>query len=724
VIPGLAAAACSPSAQTPNRQLPSRPPVQHKPPTAPVETVRESLHGQVVVDHHRWMEQPDGRLDRWLTEQARHTTAILHALPDRAEIRSLVTRHSTPVARMTDLEWTPTGIYFRALAPGGSTWSLFLANGVEDPALLFDPARHLGSSSATLDYAKPSPDGRLVAVGVSTSGSEDSQLRIFDTATDEMLPESIPHTQYAKPSWTPDGKSFFYWKLTAEQAQRPGTARFKDARVYRHVIGTDPAIDKPVFGNGIAGVRIHEDTFPFVSIRPHAPQWAIASGALGTQREYALFVTRTEDLIHGRPIWRPITDLSDKILDFDVAGDQLYLLSSANTVNGEVLSVDLSDDRPRPVPLRLAAAEGRPLVELRATRGGVYLRTVNAGISRLLRADADGSNLREVPLPPGASVRAFSTSPHDPGALLEVSSWTEQLTHHKLSVHEWKLARLRLFPDTSSAANVHVEHARAKSADGTSIPLTIFRKSKSRGPAPTILTAYGAYGLSMQPSYLAARLAWLDKGGILAIAHVRGGGEFGEAWHHAARRAKKQISVDDYLACARHLIDHGYTTPTLLAGNGRSAGGIIVGAALMQSPQLFAAAAIEYAPVNLLRFEHTIGGPANVFEFGTASNRSEFATLARIDAYNQVADGKRYPPMLLTTSRNDLRVPAWQLAKFAARLQQAHPDNVALLRVEPEGGHGFAAARAAQIDESSDIYAFLWHHLGALRAQAEPPPVP
>jgi prolyl oligopeptidase len=267
-------------------------------------------------------------------------------------------------------------------------------------------------------------------------------------------------------------------------------------------------------------------------------------------------------------------------------------------------------------------------------------------------------------------------------------------------------------------SGVEPVEVRVKTADGTMVPLSILapRNMSKDGSHPALVTGYGAYGIAIEPYFASGNLPWLEHGGVYAVAHVRGGGEYGEEWHDGGKKATKQNTVSDFIACAEYLIEHGYTAAQHLAGAGTSAGGIIIGNAIVTRPDLFGAAVSNVGVSDMIRFEGTMGGPANVPEFGTIRNPQDFANLYKLSAYYQVKDGVKYPAMLLTTGINDPRVPYWMVAKMAARLQATTASGKpVLLRVDYDAGHGIGSTVQQSRDRAADTDAFLLWQLGGTR---------
>ncbi|HEY3056894.1 MAG TPA: prolyl oligopeptidase family serine peptidase, partial [Thermoanaerobaculia bacterium] len=324
----------------------------------------------------------------------------------------------------------------------------------------------------------------------------------------------------------------------------------------------------------------------------------------------------------------------------------------------------------------------------------------------------------EIALPFEGTVAFLSTDPRYLGALISLTSWTHSPLWYRYTPENKQLRDTGLQPlSPADFSNYESLEMKAKSNDGTLVPLSIvLRKGLKRdGTHPTLLYGYGAYGISTLPSFDPKRLAWLERGGILAYAHVRGGGEYGEDWHRAGQKKTKMNTIDDFIACAEYLIAQGFTSPSKIAGMGGSAGGILVGRAMTKRPDLFAAVISRVGASNPLRFEMTPGGPQNAMEFGSVRSQEEFEGLKAMDPYMNVSSNTKYPAVLLTTGFNDPRVPPWQPGKMAARLQAAsNSGKPVLLRVDFDAGHGMGSSRSQLREELTDVYAFLLWQFGQL----------
>jgi len=397
-----------------------------------------------------------------------------------------------------------------------------------------------------------------------------------------------------------------------------------------------------------------------------------------------------------------------------IFGDHLYLLTHKDAARFKVLRTSAS--KPDLARAEVVVPQTDAVVTaIVAAQDGLYVQTLDGGIGRLLRIPHGRSTTERVALPFDGAIRELTTDAHAPGAVFSLTSWTKPTVIYEYEPEQRKIVDTRLQPphpiDLSGYESVEV---RAKGHDGTMVPLSIvYKKGLARnGSAPALLEGYGAYGMTMDPRFMSMALPWLERGGVYAMAHVRGGGEYGEDWHAGGQIRTKPNTFLDGIACAQYLVEHGYTSAKRIAITGTSAGGIFAGGAITEKPELFGAALIRVGVSDALRNEVTEGGPANIPEFGTVKSADGFAALLAMSPYHRVKDGVKYPAVLMTAGANDPRVPAWHPAKMAARLQAASAGKPVLLRVEYDAGHGFGSTRTQLVQEWADSYAFLFWQLG------------
>ena len=435
----------------------------------------------------------------------------------------------------------------------------------------------------------------------------------------------------------------------------------------------------------------------------------------GVKREIDIYATPFDANAGAKTAWKKIADQSDEVTGLDVHGDDIYLLSHKDASRFKVLRTSLS--APDLAHAAVAVPPSEVVVTgISAAGDALYIQDLDGGIGRLRRLPYSNGNIQSVNLPFYGAIQALVTNALEPGAWLELTSWTKSPLWYSLDAKTDKLTDTALVPPSPvDFSQIESEEVKAKSADGTMVPLSIVhqRGLSLDGSHPTWLAGYGAYGITYDPSFNPIMLAFLERGGVYAVAHVRGGGEYGEDWHLGGQKLTKQHTIDDFLAGGDYLIEHKYTSAAHLSGEGTSAGGITIGGAITQRPQMFGAALIRVGDSDSLRSETMASGPANIPEFGTVTEADGFKALFAMDAYQHVKPNTPYPAVLLTTGVNDPRVAPWQAAKMTARLQASTTSGKpVLLRVDYDAGHGIGSTKTQRDTEFADDIAFLFWQLG------------
>ena len=601
-------------------------------------------------------------------------------------------------------------LFLELRPPGADTYKLMvldLPNGA--PRVLVDPdAPHDGKKRA-LNWWQVSPDGARVVFGVSPAGSEDAPLQIIEVATGRVLPDHIDRVQYPQPSWTADGGAVAFNRLAS--AAKSSLDLYKHSVCWLHRVGTDAEQDLRLLAQGqYAAIPVLDTEFPTVALTPGS---ATAIGALqnGVQNELTLYTAPAAAIGQQAAPWRVVCKPADKITGYTLRGDELYLNTYAGAPRYKLLRTSAAG--PDLAKASVVVPEGDVLLDnALAARDAVYLVGRNdKGLGVLRRLMADGK-IETLPLPFAGSINDAYADPRQDGLWFLLASWTSSPRLCQATA-DGKVTVTDHVPAAPYDTSAYVaETVLAPAKDGAKVPLSIiYRKGLERnGAAPTILTGYGSYGLSIDPEFVSRYLAWLDLGGIYAVAHVRGGGELGRAWYEAGKKATKPNTWRDLIACAEYMVAAKFTSPAKLAIEGTSAGGITVGRALTERPDLFAVVFSRVGVSNAARSEFSPNGPPNVPEFGSVQDRATAAPLLDMDALSHVRDGTKYPSVMLTTGLQDPRVSPWEPGKMAARLQRASASgNPVLLRVETEGGHGIGSTRSQFDQEYADLFAFaLW----------------
>ena len=688
------------------------------PPTPTVDHV-DTLFGMKFKDPYFWMEAGGAKFDQWMSAQAEYARRKLDSIPGRAAL--LAQLHSLDSGETYVGAVMPTGqqwIYSK-LRPTDSVAKIFIrpvAGGAE--RVLIDPSQFdRGGLSAYIDYWSVAPDGLHIAYGVSLGGSETGTLRDRSLESGTDLGAQIDRTRYVTPSWI-DNSSFLYTRLP--EPKPGGAPLLTGGQVYLHQLGSDLA-DIAVFGPGkIAGLHVPADYFFQGMASPNSNEIVGIYDAGLTSSPRAVFVA-AKPVPGIAPAWRKVAGLEDDVRGVVLHGDMLYLRIARDAPRQRIVRITAA--APDLAHAATVVAEGAGTIDgMVAAADALYISLNEGGFGRLLRVPWDGKPEPVAP-PFEGSFMGLSANPAMPGVVLRMQSWTRSTTVFTYDPDKRSFVDTGIAPPSPvSFDDSEVIETRAPARDGSMIPLTILARRATARDAhhPLMMYAYGAYGVTIRPSFQAMRRAWLDRGGILAVPHVRGSGGFGAEWHRAGKLENKPNSINDFIDAAEYLIRTGWATPATLSALGSSAGGIVIGGAIVARPKLFSAAIIHVGLVNPLRLEQIPIGPFNTEEFGSTETEEGVRVLSAIDPYYQIRNGIGYPGVLIGTGLNDTRVSPWMSAKFAARLQAATTNSrPILLRVEEAGGHSFETK--SQFEAAlADAYSFLLWQAGVPGFQ--PPP--
>ena len=678
-------------------------------PVARVEPVTDTYFGEAVVDRYRWMENDkDPDWLPFLKGQNQAARAVLDSLPKRDALLARIQQLSGDTTAPSRVQRAGNRTFYQQRPAGANNFKLYVReagkNGKE--RLLVDPTKlDTKTSHISLDWWRASPDGSKLVYGLSKDGSEDSTLQIMDVRTGAILPERIPNTQAAEPAWLGDGSGFFYNQLTGK-VDTP--ERFLDSQARFHKLGQDPAKDPVLMARGRdANVQFEKIQAPYIVTAPHS-NYALLMLA-DVRSEKRLLVAPLKDVLKGQPQWKQVADFSDEVTDYDLQGDELYLLANQGHPRGHLLKTSTK------APNLKAAQEVLPesplvLQETARASDGLYIKAMDGGISKMLRL-AGGQKAVEIALPFDGTLASWSTDATRPGALVVLSGWLQPTGIWTIDANG-TVADTGITPKPAIGTSAYSTERRFASAkDGTRIPYTLIYKKglKRDGSNPAFISAYGSYGAAAYtPAFAGRTLALVDQGAIVGYANVRGGGEYGRDWHRAGQLENKPNTWRDLIAVCEDMDREGYTAPSHLAIGGRSAGGITMGRALTERPDLFAAVVSGVGWHNPLRYVAEQNGYGEEPEWGAISDPAGYKALKGIDSYQAVVDGTKYPAVLLTTGVTDPRVAPFHPAKMAARLQAATASGKpVLLRVDFDAGHGLGSTRAQQDQEAADTYAFI-----------------
>jgi prolyl oligopeptidase len=682
-------------------------------PVAPVKPVTDVYFGQSVTDPYRWMEDLSSpEVQSWMKAQNAYTRDYLDHLPGRDALVKRIEALDNASTRVGPVEHRGSRYFYLKTRPQDQTPKLYVRDGLDAPERLLADAQVIGGPGKryTISDFYPATDGKFVAVEIAAGGSEEGVLRVIDAGTGKLLPDAIDRVWGAEASWDPSDTFFYFVRLQKLAPGQSPNDKELDSVAYLHRLGDAPDKDAVVLSrknNPELGL-IPTDQ-PIVIIQPGCP-YAIGIISHGVKNEQTLILSPADAVAHGTPSWKKIVDVDDAVTDWAVKGHDIWLLTHKDASRFKVIHFDLDHPDIAQADLVVPMSD-LVLKSVSAAHDALYLESAQGGISQVLRLAYGQKSAAPVPLPFPGSVAGLTTDIQQDGALLRLAGWTHPPQWYAYDPATGQVANTHLEPlNPVDFSGIVSQEVTAPAADGTPIPLSIIYKKGLAldGKNPCLLEGYGSYGISIEPSFDATRLALLEKGVVIAYAHVRGGGENGEDWHLAGQKLTKENTISDFIACAQYLIAQKYTSPAYLAGRGTSAGGITIGGALTQRPDLFALAICNVGAMNALRSEFSPNGPSNTPEFGTVKDPDGFKALYQMDAYLHVKDGTAYPAVLLITGANDPRVSSWELLKMAARLQAATSShNPILLRIDYDAGHGIGSSKTQRDLLNADQTALL-----------------
>jgi prolyl oligopeptidase len=677
-----------------------------KPPYPPTRTdnVVERLHGVAVADPYRWLEDGSSpAVKEWVEAQNAFTRSVLDKLPGRDRIRQRL-------SSLLDIGYLGTpaprkGRTFYTARRGQQNQAiLYVRDRVGgDERVLLDPNRLAADGTVALDWWYPSPDGKLLAYGLSSNGNEQSTLHVREVDSGKDRPDAIAGTRACSLSWLPDGSGFYYTRYAAGAGMREENY---NRRVFFHKLGDDGAADAEVFGEG----RAAED-WPNVALSPDG-RWLVVTVEQGWSRSEVYFKDRNA----AGARFRALVQRANALFSVTARDHCFYVRTNDGAPRYRLFRVD---------PLRPARSEWAEIIpegpdvldDVAAVGDTLVARYMHRAAARLHLFDRDGRPRGTVNLPTFGSVTGWGGEWDADELFLGFQSITLPQTIYRLDLKTERLETWERLKSDIDPSNYEVEQVSYKSKDGTPITMFLAHKKGLRpdGKAPTLLYGYGGFNVSLTPSFNAARFLFLERGGVVAIANLRGGGEYGEAWHRAGMLAHKQNAFDDFIAAAEWLIGHGYTDRDHLAIQGGSNGGLLVAAALTQRPELFRAVVCQVPLLDMVRYHKFLVGRLWIPEYGSAENEDDFRWLYAYSPYHHVKDGTRYPAVLLAAADADTRVDALHARKMAARLQAATTsgaDRPVVLRLETRAGHGAGKPRGKALDELTDVWSFLFWQLG------------
>jgi prolyl oligopeptidase len=676
------------------------------PPPTRMDALKETLHGVEIADPYRWLEEDESAEVRaWTDAQNAHTRAALDAVQGRASLRAEMER----ALRTGALEAPePRGrrLFYTRRDPQQNQPVLYVREGLtgSDRALV-DPNTLSVEGTTALDWWYASNDGRLLAYGISSSGDEISTLHVLDVETGKDLPDSIERTRAASVAWMPDSKGFYYTRYPAPGSVPKGEETYH-RRVFIHRLGEDPARDVEVF-------RPKNSTdWPNVQLSRDG-RWLLVTSFVGFDRN-DLYLRDLE-----KPNGEFVAIVEGRAATYDAyvaATGEMFIRTTEDAPRGRVFVAQASS------PVRALWRELIPQTDatlntIRVVGARLFAEYLDKASSQIAVFTRGGKRLRPVSLPVLGTTSGVTGEEDGGDAFFRFVSFAVAPMVYRYDfvtgrASEWA----RVAQTALDARQIVVQQVWYESKDGTRVSMFLVHRRglAMNGNNPTLLYGYGGFNVALIPAFNPGGVsAWLARGGVYAVANLRGGGEYGDEWHRAGMLARKQNVFDDFIAAAEYLFKSRVTSREHLAIMGGSNGGLLVAAVETQRPELFRAAVCEVPLTDMLRYQNFLIARLWIPEYGSSEDEAQFKYLRAYSPYHNVRDGARYPATLVTTAESDTRVAPLHARKFAARLQAANASGLpVLLRIETKAGHGAGKPVTKQIEEATDVWAFLFRQLG------------
>ncbi|SIO50999.1 prolyl oligopeptidase family serine peptidase [Chitinophaga niabensis] len=688
---------------------------QYKYPATKQVAVTDNYFGTTIADPYRWLEDMGhAETQQWFKAQGALTHQWLDSITGRAALREEILQlyNLSRPGRLTsnaEIYERSNRFFYKKENPELPVPVICYRdgrNGTEK--LLVDPGTFSMGKSIEVTFFLPSDDGKKLAFGLCENGKELSAIRIIEVETQKLFPEVLYPSWFGISRWTNDNKGFLYTRNISDNVN--DSNMLLHTKVFYHTIGTDESRDREIFSKATApGIDLEPRDILWMDISDDNRYMIAYAGSV--LDEFKSFIAPVSEMFKSQIHWKQVTKIEDGIKSIHLKGDQIFFLSHQNADNFRVMqtSVTIPDVQHAKV---IIPENTQPLEKVSMSKDHLLL-TYSDGVNNTLRRyDIASGKLSAIPLPLKGTINVTLTNPLRNDCIVEISSWVMPPTKFDID-EQVRLSRSSFETGTPipGSEDIIVEEVNAEGHDGVLIPLSIFYRKDVRknGTAPCLVSGYGSYGISTRPFFHPAFIAMVNKGMVVAIAHVRGGGEKGNTWRQAGFKNTKPNTWKDLISCTEYLIDKKYTSSKRIAAHGASAGGITVGRAITERPDLFAAGISEVGLNNMLRAELAPNGPNNAREFGTIKDSTEYLGLLEMDSYHHVKKGVAYPAVLTTVGMNDPRVAAWETAKFAAALQQSSTSGKpVLLSVNYRAGHR-TEDKVIAAERYTDVIAFaLW----------------
>ncbi|WP_406666728.1 prolyl oligopeptidase family protein [Gallaecimonas sp. GXIMD1310] len=673
-------------------------------PQAHTDNQVDDYFGTKVAAPYRWMEQDSPALAQWVSEEKALTEQYLEQIPVRNALEKRITtlwnyeKFSAPFKRGESV------FYFRNNGLQSQS-VLYVQNGEQAPArVLLDPNKLSADGTVALSGIAVSRDGKVLAYGTSQSGSDWQQWHFLDVATGKKLPDTLDWIKFSSASWDKSGKGVFYARYDEPKGDRALSGINYNQKLYYHRLGTPQSQDQLIYQR-----PDHKD-WGFGAEVSNDGRYLLLSVSKGTDSRNRFFY---KDLKTGTKMVELIPELEASYNFIGNDGPRFYFETNYQAPRGKVIKIDIRHPAKRRWQTLIPQGPDT-LSSVSIFNNQLVVQSMKDALSQLTVYKLDGTYQYTVKLPGKGTVSGLTGKRRQRDAYFTFSSYIQAPSVYRLDLANQQLEIYRQPQLAFDSSDFVSEQVFYHSKDGTRIPMMISYKKglKRNGANPTLLYAYGGFNISIMPRFSPANIAWMEHGGIYAVPNLRGGGEYGEAWHKAGMKDKKQNVFDDYFAAAQYLIDQGYTRPDRLGAYGRSNGGLLMGAALTQRPDLFGAVLPAVGVLDMLRFQKFTIGWAWTSEYGSSDNKADFPYLYAYSPLHNLHK-RAYPATMVMTADHDDRVVPYHSFKFAATLQadQTGPAPV-LLRVEHKAGHGAGKPTAMKIREAADIFAFLLKNLG------------
>lgn len=689
------------------------------PPHAPIKPVKDSYFGVEISDPYRYMENMDDTLFlNWMKSYADYTRGVLDAIPGRkALLDQLFEFDSRSSDRVFGLYITRNNRYFYLkMTPQDEYGKLFWRDGYTGKeTLLYDPASYSNDNGSvyTIMAIYPDSKGSRVIVMVAPDGSENFELIVIEVEEGVVLDDRLKMVG-GSIAWLKNDDAFLYGKLNSDNIHDP--ARRLDTKVYLHRLGSLQDEDQMIFSSGLfPEVNMRPEEIPRIIYDLYGDDYYLI--LLTVERYIRVYHAASAHFSQSKPFrWEVLLTPEDQVQDFYPKGDSVYLYTAKDAPGFKILRIAKTNPVLDQADIIVPESDLGMISGYYLTSSGLFYKIkVNGVEERLFKMSPATGEHEEILLPTAAGTIVVQTRGHKHDDLwVTLTGWTNDAVRYRYLDEENRfveepLSSRAAFPEYK---DVVVEEVMVSSHDGMQVPLSIMYKEGTvlDGTAPLLITGYGAYGIALKPAFSFARLMWTLQGGVIAVTHVRGGGELGDKWRLGGHKTTKPNTWKDFIACTEYLHENGYSSPERTAMFGGSAGGVLIGRAMTERPDLFAASVPMVGLMNPLRAEESPNGPVNAPEFGTVKDSVECMALIEMDAYLKIEDGVKYPATLTVAGFNDPRVIVWQPAKFAARLQAANGSrNPVLFDVDYTSGHGTGDTKSKSFNDYADLMAFaLW----------------